>query len=275
MDKREENNEEEYEWGIPDGPPPKLELPFAKKRKKEIGEWIYDNRETICITVIGYLLAAIVIVSSKIIISPKDIEPAVIVEFQDMEQMQRLEEELKRAQELNKLLNENYPDYGSVRNAISNENATEQERERMSAETRELFERSDEVLKDMDRNSTEYQQMLAELVTERSEAGTGKQRKDAKINASVTVSYSLANPVRHSVRLPVPAYKCAGGGTVVISVVVSRNGDVISANIDSRSSSDDCMTKAAMETAMRSRFNVDSSAPDRHTGSITYVFVPQ
>lgn len=275
MDKREENNEE-YEWGIPDGPPPRLDLPFAKKRKKEAGEWIYDNRETICITVIVYLLAAIVIVSSKIIISPKDVDPAVIVEFQDMEQMQRLEEELKRAEELNKLLNEIYPDYGSVRNAISNENATDGEQQRMSAETRELFERSDEVLKDMDRNSAEYQQMLAELVVEHSEVGTGKESKDAKINASVTVSYSLASPVRHSVRLPVPAYKCAGGGTVVIGIVVSRNGDVISANVDnSRSSSDECMTKAAMGTAMRSRFNVDSSAPDRHAGSITYVFVPQ
>ena len=31
----------------------------------------------------------------------------------------------------------------------------------------------------------------------------------------------------------------------------------------------------ALEVAMRSRFNVDPSAPGRHSGTVTYVFVPQ
>ena len=65
-------------------------------------------------------------------------------------------------------------------------------------------------------------------------------------------------------------------GQLTVGRVLDRNGDVLSASVDkSRSASDNCMTEAALEVAMRSRFNVDPSAPGRHSGTVTYVFVPQ
>lgn len=276
MERREERNEEEYEWGVSAGPPPDLDLPFAKKRRREAGEWIYDNRETICITVIVYLLVAIVLLSSRIILQPRREDAAIVMDFSQAEELQRLEEELERAQRLNDMLNGmQAPDYGEVKNAVSNEHAEEME-ESLSEETRELFERSEEVMEQMERNGAEYEQMLGMLGEERRPEERSAEHRDARIAGGVTVSFSLARPVRHAVNLPVPSYKCSGGGTVVVDIVVSRNGDVLSASVDkSRSASDNCMTEAALEVAMRSRFNVDPSAPGRHSGTVTYVFVPQ
>lgn len=162
-----------------------------------------------------------------------------------------------------------------MKNAVSNEHAEEME-ESLSEETRELFERSEEVMEQMERNGAEYEQMLGMLGEERRPEERSAEHRDARIAGGVTVSFSLARPVRHAVNLPVPSYKCSGGGTVVVDIVVSRNGDVLSASVDkSRSASDNCMTEAALEVAMRSRFNVDPSAPGRHSGTVTYVFVPQ
>ena len=165
---------------------------------------------------------------------------------------------------------------GSLIDRAAHENDTEGMEESLSEETRELFERSEEVMEQMERNGAEYEQMLGMLGEERRPEERSAERRDARIAGGVTVSFSLARPVRHAVNLPVPSYKCSGGGTVVVDIVVSRNGDVLSASVDkSRSASDNCMTEAALEVAMRSRFNVDPSAPGRHSGTVTYVFVPQ
>ncbi len=268
--KSEVDDGAEREWGLPETLP-EIKLPFDKKRRSEIGEWIYDNRDTICITVIVYLLLAIGFLTSRIVLQPRETDSVIAVDFSDAERLQSLEEELRRAQEMNRLLNESVGDYGSVQNAVSNENAEE-----MSEETREIFDRSEEVLQQMEQNSEVYDRMLADLETGRIESREQEVGHDVKMKSSVTVSFSLANPVRNSVRLPVPSYKCAGGGRVVIDIVVSRNGDVISASVDkSRSVNDNCMVEAAMEMAMRSRFSVNSSAPSRHSGTITYIFVAQ
>ena len=270
------NNDSELEWGLPETLPEKIDLPFERSRKTETGEWIYDHRVTICITVIVYLAIAVVLLSAKIMLRSHDKESVVIVDFSDPSELDRLQEELRRAEELNKMLN-NADSYETahVRNEISNEHADEV-RDKLSSETREIFDRSQEVMRDMDRNSAEYEQMLADLDVTHKQSGPEAQFNDHKVKGRVTVSFSLSQPLRHAVRLPVPAYKCSGGGTVVIDIVVNRNGDVLSASVDrSRSSSDNCMNSAALEMAQRSRFNVDSSAPGRHSGTITYVFLPQ
>ena len=59
----EHNEEEEVEWGLPPGPPPEIRVPFGQKPRREFGERIFDNRETICITVIAYLMVAILLLT--------------------------------------------------------------------------------------------------------------------------------------------------------------------------------------------------------------------
>ena len=84
------------------------------------------------------------------------------------------------------------------------------------------------------------------------------------------------NRLRHSVHLEVPAYRCRRGGTVVVNITVNRNGNVVSASVDKGlSETDECMQQTAVGAARSSRFDINTSAPERQSGTITYVFVAQ
>ncbi len=88
------------------------------------------------------------------------------------------------------------------------------------------------------------------------------------------ISYFLAN--RKAYRLPVPAYKCEGGGQVVVDIEVAPDGQVRKVSIDTQNSViDECMNQAALAAAKSSVFSPSQSAPSKQNGSITYLFVKQ
>ena len=88
------------------------------------------------------------------------------------------------------------------------------------------------------------------------------------------ISYSLDG--RKAISLPVPAYKCQGGGDVSIRITVNRKGYVTAATVISNvSSSDECIIKMAVDAAKRSRFRASSTAPDKQIGEIVYRFIAQ
>lgn len=103
--------------------------------------------------------------------------------------------------------------------------------------------------------------------------GEDSEHQDRKVKGRVTVSFSLTDPVRTSRYLAVPAYKCEGGGEVVVEITVNRAGDVTNARVVE--GGDECMRSSALGSARRSRFNIDDSAPARQQGTITYIFIPQ
>ena len=86
-------------------------------------------------------------------------------------------------------------------------------------------------------------------------------------------SFSLTNPTRYSRHLIKPAYRCEGGGEVVVNIAVNQRGDVISAQV--ASGGDECMRQTAIKAARDSRFDYNEAAPSRQTGTITYIFIPQ
>lgn len=87
--------------------------------------------------------------------------------------------------------------------------------------------------------------------------------------------YALEN--RTPVRLPVPAYKCLLGGIVVVDIWVNKTGGVVRAEVAHEVTHRDqaCLHEAAIEAALRSRFNASPTAPDPQQGRITYEFVQQ
>lgn len=119
--------------------------------------------------------------------------------------------------------------------------------------------------------------------------GTGSGRGDGKGSGSGTenevknpreqskgnvyISYFLER--RYDTNLYFPAYTCQYGGTVVVDIVVDRNGNVISAKVQSSSSKDDCIAKMALQAAYASTFNSSSEAPAKQSGTITYRFIAQ
>ncbi|AHW62217.1 hypothetical protein SAMN05444285_101147 [Draconibacterium orientale] len=88
------------------------------------------------------------------------------------------------------------------------------------------------------------------------------------------IVYYLEN--RYHLRLPVPVYLSQGGGTIIVDIVVNRQGEVIEAEPrDDRSIRDKQLFAYAKEAATRTVFNSDNSAPARQKGTIQYTFVAQ
>lgn len=246
-----------------------MRLPFENKRS-DIGEWTYDHRVGLCITLIAYLVLAIAFVAGKIVVGEKPHSQGIYIDIKTLAELEmeknRLEQEVARKKS-------DDVDWKKIQNLVSNENA---ESDKANKGQKSDMSSSDKALQDrMRANRDAYEKGLAEEQAIRNNRGgdNAKEAQDAKIKGRVTVSFSLVNPVRNSRHLEVPAYQCEGGGEVVVEITVDRSGDVVNARV--ASGGDDCMRDTALRAARNSRFNIDDSAPARQTGTITYIFIPQ
>jgi outer membrane biosynthesis protein TonB len=81
---------------------------------------------------------------------------------------------------------------------------------------------------------------------------------------------------RKAMSLPIPVYKCIGGGDVTVIIYVDQKGYVQKADIvDDFSSRDRCLREFALRAAKQSRFTASTQAPPLQTGEIVYRFIPQ
>lgn len=251
---------------------PRMHLPF-EKRRSDLGEWAYEHRIGLCVTLVSYLVLAICFVASRIVINTRPHSDTIYIDLQmlaDLEaERDRLEQEVKRRETDN-------IDWQRIQNLVSNENAAAgSEGSRGAAEpggeaVRELEAR-------MRANREAYERGLAEeqaiLQGKRSATEATAQPSDQRVAGPVTVRLDVKEPVRTGSFLEIPAYMCEGGGEVVVEITVNRAGDVTSARV--RSGGDAPMREAALQAAQASRVNIDSDAPARQTGTITYIFIPQ
>lgn len=253
---------------------PRLRLPFDDSRRSDPGEWAYNHRIGLVVTLLAFLVAGVVFAIAGITVGEHRTNSTMIIDLQDLAQ---LDEERERLQEeIERRLREQ--DWRSVRNVASNENAlNENLRDDRGTQTSEINRQATEVDERMKANRTAYEQGLAEAreIGERKEENNDKneERTSSKVAGTVTVSYSFSNPVRHHRYLDKPAYRCQGGGEVVVNVTLDRSGAVVAATVVS--GGDACMRETAMQSARVSTFNIDDSAPARQTGTITYLFIPQ
>lgn len=74
--------------------------------------------------------------------------------------------------------------------------------------------------------------------------------------------------------LPEPNYNVQDEGTVVVEIVVDKNGRVIAATpkLKGSTTQNPQLWKVAKEAALKARFNTDSKASEKQIGSITYHF---
>lgn len=253
----------------------RMRLPF-EPRQTDAGEWSYDHRRGICITLILYLLIAIGFMWGKIDLGAKPGAGTILVEFPEEKPQARLTPEQIKALEASMR-----DDFSDVRNRASNENAdlNDNLRDAKGTDASKLYEDAGALSDKMAANRQAYEDGLRKV--EQMQARTGSQgsettAQDSKAKGRVTVSFSFTDPVRSSRKLVIPAYKCEGGGEVVVNATLDHNGNVTSATVErSLSSSDHCMQTTAVNSALASRFNMDTSAPAKHRGTITYIFIPQ
>jgi len=106
------------------------------------------------------------------------------------------------------------------------------------------------------------------------EGKTREEVKQSNFKGKSNIHYFLEN--RYHARLPIPVYLAEGGGEVIVDIVVSRDGRVLSANPRPNPKIADLTILAyAKQAAEKTWFNEDASAPEKQKGTITYRFVAQ
>lgn len=101
-----------------------------------------------------------------------------------------------------------------------------------------------------------------------------KQAQGENYSGPSVVSYLLEG--RQALSMPIPAYKCRGGGDVVVLITVDKMGYVVGAEVDKKkSSTDSCVQEAACEAAMKAKFTTSPTGAFSQKGNIVYRFVPQ
>ena len=254
----------------------RLHLPF-ENRHKDAGEWAYDHRVGLSVMIICYLVLGIVFVGSKIILNDKPHLQGIYIDLQDLETLAEEKERLEREVEMKQL--QANMDWSSVRNLTSNEALlNENLKDDRGTRTEALNASAREIAEGMESNRAAYEAGLAEAeaILDKGRAKSEDKTtegQDSKFKGNVTVSFVLKDPVRTKRHLVVPAYRCEGGGEVVVAITVNRGGEVTAAKVVS--GGDESMREAALDAAWKSRFNIDMSAPERHNGTITYLFIPQ
>lgn len=300
--------------GRPSAPAPRkkmqrLDLPFTR-RKRDAGTWVYNHRAGLCITLIAYLLMAIAFVGSKIAVKGSVRPAGIVLDMRTLEELQnekeRLEQEVRMRLQERGRMSSGGTDGSYASNIVSNDGLDL--RDDRNTDMSALRNRAGNLNGKMQSNRDVWERGMREIASMGaggdgsgggggtggdgvgigsgssggggSGSGNGQNKGmasgDVRVKGRVTVSFSLVNPVRYSENLIVPAYRCERGGEVVVRITVNRNGAVTAASVDSGlSDNDSCMHETALDSALRSRFNLDTSAPERQTGTITYIFVPQ
>lgn len=254
----------------------RLHLPF-ENRHKDAGEWAYDHRVGLSVMIICYLVLGIVFVGSKIILNDKPHLQGIYIDLQDLETLAEEKERLEREVEMKQL--QANMDWSSVRNLTSNEALlNENLKDDRGTRTEALNASAREIAEGMESNRAAYEAGLAEAeaILDKGRAKSEDKTtegQDSKFKGNVTVSFVLKDPVRTKRHLVVPAYRCEGGGEVVVAITVNRGGEVTAAKVVS--GGDESMRETALDAAWKSLFNIDMSAPERHNGTITYLFIPQ
>ncbi len=249
----------------------RLRLPFDDRRQDPI-DWIYENRIGLLATVTAMLLFFIVFVSAKIGSHLDKAPDTIYIDMSDVELVEQKLEELKRQQQQNEKF-----DWSSVRNLSSNEGVSNEALEDEKGTDVEALNAAAKAIEaERIANQKAYEKGLKDATTpiydKKADKGANEQ-KDVKVKGRVTVSFSFNNPLRYSRYLVKPAYRCEGGGEVVVSVVLNQRGEVISAQVVS--GGDECMRQTAVESARNSRFDINNNAPTKQRGTITYTFIPQ
>ena len=265
--------------GQPPVPPPprrpapdpnRIPLPFEQaRRRSDAGEWVYRHRVGLLVTVVLYLIAAILFVSYKIVVfeNPTTTMYVDLVDPEEPEQPEPEEQEKKPVEEIDPGQYEQVTlkdDRGTQADKLLAE--AERVQQELAAGQQAFRSGMDEIAAMSKRSKPQKA-----ASTNKSDKSTSE-NQTVKVQGNVTVSYDLAG--RTATYLHVPAYQCREGGTVVVGITVNRNGEVIGAEVE-KASPGECIAERALQAARASSFNADGSAPERQRGTITYVFVAQ
>ena len=232
-----------------------------------------ENNAGIYLTVSVHLLALIVLLLLQIRFELQQ-EAAFVLDFSQMEERERQEQMAKMRAEVADELDAMFagrdargvtPRNVAVDVSQARQNLRElQDPSRVYDEARQLQEKLD-----ASRRAAEALQGSDDTPVQKRE-----EKKEEQYTGPSVISYLLEG--RKALSLPIPVYKCIGGGDVSVSILVNPRGYVVAAEVVSgASSSDECLREYALRAARASRFTAKENAPRQQPGEIVYRFIAQ
>jgi len=235
-----------------------------------------ENKAGLYLTIAVHLMVIIVLLSAKIgfILSE---ETSFVLDFTKQEEFEKEEQKARFEKEISNELDEILS--GQDRNRYIRNVATDvsslkgsQLKDDRFTNPKQVYDEAKRLQEKLDasRRETESLQGSDENISSEEK----KDNKGDTYKGPSVISYSLEG--RKALSLPIPVYKCVGGGDVYVAISVNRKGYVIAASvITASSSSDKCLQEFAVKAARSSRFTASSTAPEKQTGEIVYRFIAQ
>ena len=264
-------------------------LPFVNKNN-DFGVWLYNKRVGIISVSVVYLILLFIVLSVKYDITPQNSVERIFIDVaQEVIIVQKKEEEVvPKVSEEMVLQPDQQVQPQAINNYIIDQNIEggSEDTDLFDEEGATLHENIESLEQSIRANQESYQKGLA-LIEEREmerrrlmeqdkTASNKNKLKGSSLGlkrGNVTVSYDLIG--RTALELEVPAYRCEGGGKVVVDITVSYVGEVIDAKINNTQGvTDDCVPEKALEAARKSLFS-SSHGLSKQYGTITYMFIAQ
>lgn len=231
-----------------------------------------DQRAGLYITVSIHLAVIIVLLAARIGYEVQR-ENSFVMDFTAQEAAEKLQERIRMQQRIEAQLEQMISDPGGVplKNVTVDRSALKDDR---GTDADELYREAERLAKELQEGQSradESQDSFAAIQQEKKE----KKTEQAKPYSGPSVlSWSLDG--RKASRLPIPAYRCYGGGEITVIITVNNRGDVLNAKVDENvSSRDRCLQEFAVRAARLSKFSASVDAPARQMGTITYSFIAQ
>ena len=223
-----------------------------------------EDKAGLYLTVIIHLAAVIVLLISGIGYSLHH-ENSFVIDFShqaEIEKMQREIDRLQKEAEFKESVSEKLQKMLADNGALKDDRGTNAE---------ELYKEAERLRQELS-NGYEIPDEDHATITRKDQPKA--QNKAQSYSGPSVVSYELEG--RKASSLPIPAYRCMGGGQVKVLITVNPRGEVLTAKIDESASSEDrCLRSFAIRAARLSKFSIKQDAAPKQSGNIIYEFIAQ
>lgn len=231
-----------------------------------------ENKVGLYLTVAIHLLVVIALLITKLGFVLNEEEKTLMIDLTGQEETIKMEQEAQLKMDVSKELDNILSSRTNIRNiAVDASKAGKELKDDRFKNPNQVY---DEARRLQDKLNASKKEAEANQGDEEISQQVKDQKKSETYKGPSVISYILEG--RKAMSLPIPVYKCLGGGDVSIAIIVNRKGYVVAAQIISNvSSSESCLQEYAIKAAKSSRFTSSASAPERQPGEIVYRFISQ
>ena len=236
-----------------------------------------ENKAGLYLTIIFHLVVIIVLLVYQIDSTMKA-ETSFVLDFSKQEELEKQEEIRVLKEEVSKQLDEMIAaaraSQAPIRN-IAVDASNKPLKDDRNTDVDQLYKDAERLAKELKANQNAIEEDATEETVDLSSKKSEENEQTSQPYSGASVlSYRLdGRKARH---LPIPAYKCYGGGDVVVIINVDQTGRVVGAKVnEAGTTGDGCMKREAVKAAKLSRFSGSQTAPDPQVGEIVYRFIPQ